>query len=71
MCIRDRDKAGFDLEQDPGVPYLSNFSFCGVQSGFDRTQAVSYTQLDVYKRQVQKLIRFIFGKETKVLREIS
>lgn len=37
--INTPDKAGFDLEQDPGVPYLSNFSFCGVQSGFDRTQA--------------------------------
>lgn len=31
--INTPDKAGFDLEQDPGVPYLSNFSFCGVQSG--------------------------------------
>ena len=25
--------------QDPGVPYISNISFCGAQTGFDRTQA--------------------------------
>ena len=37
--INTPDRAGFDLEQDPGVPYLSNISFCGVQSGFNRTQA--------------------------------
>lgn len=32
-------KAGFDLEQDPGVPYLYNVSLCGAQVGFDRKQA--------------------------------
>ena len=37
--INTPDKAGFDLEQDPGVPYLSNISFCGTQSGFNRSQA--------------------------------
>lgn len=37
--VNTTDKAGFDLEQDPGVPYLSNISFCGSQIGFDRTQA--------------------------------
>lgn len=37
--INTFDKAGFDLEQDPGVPYLSNISFSGVQIGFDRAQA--------------------------------
>lgn len=37
--INTFDKAGFDLEQDPGVPYLSNISFCGIQTGFDRSQA--------------------------------
>lgn len=37
--INTFDKAGFDLEQDPGVPYLSNISFCGTQTGFDRSQA--------------------------------
>lgn len=31
--------AGFDLEQDPGVPYLYNISLCGPQKGFDRRQA--------------------------------
>ncbi|WP_455587474.1 golvesin C-terminal-like domain-containing protein [Bacteroides sp.] len=31
--------AGFDLEQDPGVPYLYNISLCGTQIGFDRKQA--------------------------------
>lgn len=37
--INTYDKAGFDLEQDPGVPYLSNISFCGAQTGFDRKQS--------------------------------
>lgn len=37
--VNTTDKAGFDLEQDPGVPYLSNISFCGSQIGFDRSQA--------------------------------
>lgn len=37
--INTSDKAGFDLEQDPGVPYLSNISFSGAQIGFDRSQA--------------------------------
>lgn len=37
--INTFDKAGFDLEQDPGVPYLSNISFCGIQTGFERSQA--------------------------------
>ena len=37
--IKTFDKAGFDLEQDPGVPYLSNISFSGAQIGFDRAQA--------------------------------
>ena len=37
--INTFDKAGFDLEQDPGVPYLSNISFSGAQLGFDRAQA--------------------------------
>lgn len=33
------DEAGFDLEQDPGVAYQYNISFCGAQTGFDRSQA--------------------------------
>lgn len=37
--VNTADKAGFDLMQDPGVPYISNISFCGAQTGFDRTQA--------------------------------
>ena len=37
--VNTSDKAGFDLMQDPGVPYISNISFCGAQTGFDRTQA--------------------------------
>ena len=37
--INTFDKAGFDLEQDPGVPYLSNISFSWAQIGFDRAQA--------------------------------
>lgn len=32
-------KAGFDLQQDPGVAYQYNISLCGAQIGFDRSQA--------------------------------
>lgn len=37
--VNTSDKAGFDLGKDPGVPYLSNISFCGSQTGFSRAQA--------------------------------
>lgn len=37
--INTSTTAGFDLEQDPGVPYLYNISLCGPQTGFDRKQA--------------------------------
>lgn len=37
--VNTSDKAGFDLGKDPGVPYLSNISFCGAQTGFNRAQA--------------------------------
>lgn len=37
--INTADKAGFDLEEDPGVPYLSNISFSGAQTCFDRSQS--------------------------------
>lgn len=37
--INTATAAGFDLEQDPGVPYLYNISLCGPQKGFDRRQA--------------------------------
>ena len=37
--VNTPDEAGFDLNQDPGVPYLYNISFCGAQIGFDRKQA--------------------------------
>lgn len=33
------NEAGFDLEQDPGVPYLYDISLCGAQMGFDRKKA--------------------------------
>lgn len=33
------DAAGFDLQQDPGVPYLYNISLCGTQQNFDRREA--------------------------------
>ncbi|MEG2855202.1 golvesin C-terminal-like domain-containing protein [Bacteroides sp.] len=32
-------QAGFDMEQDPGVPYLYDISLCGEQTTFDRKQA--------------------------------
>lgn len=37
--VNTADKAGFDLNQDPGVPYLSNSSFCGTQKEFQRKLA--------------------------------
>lgn len=37
--IDTESQAGFDLNQDPGVPYLYNISLCGQQVGFDRSQA--------------------------------
>lgn len=32
-------EAGFDLSQDPGVPYLYDISLCGAQTEFSRKQA--------------------------------
>lgn len=37
--INTPNEAGFDLNQDPGVPYVSDISICGAQVGFNRTQA--------------------------------
>lgn len=36
--VNTATEAGFDLEQDPGVPYLYNISLSGAQTGFDRKQ---------------------------------
>lgn len=36
--VNTATEAGFDLEQDPGVPYLYNISLSGAQIGFDRKQ---------------------------------
>lgn len=36
--VNTTKEAGFDLEQDPGVPYLYNLSLSGAQTGFDRKQ---------------------------------
>ena len=33
------DTAGFDLSQDPGVPYLYDISLCGAQQNFNRKEA--------------------------------
>lgn len=33
------DAAGFDLSQDPGVPYLYDISLCGAQQNFNRKEA--------------------------------
>lgn len=38
-AISTESTAGFDLEHDPGVPYLYNISFSGPQICFDRRQA--------------------------------
>lgn len=32
-------EAGFDLQRDPGIPYLRNLSLCGYQQVFDRQKA--------------------------------
>lgn len=32
------ESAGFDLSQDPGVPYLYDLSLCGTQQNFDRKE---------------------------------
>ncbi len=42
--INTSRKAGFDLEKDPGVPYLYNTSFCGIQTGFDRKKSGKETK---------------------------
>ena len=37
--INNAQQAGFDLAQDPGVPYLKDISLCGYQQVFDRRLA--------------------------------
>lgn len=37
--INTATAAGFDTNQDPGVPYHYDISLCGAQRGFDRKQA--------------------------------
>lgn len=37
--INTTDAAGFDITQDPGVPYLYNISLCGAQLNFNRKNA--------------------------------
>lgn len=37
--VNTPDAAGFNLDEDPGVPYIYNLSFCGAQVNFDRSQA--------------------------------
>ena len=37
--VDNANEAGFDLEEDPGVPYLYDISYSGVQTGFDRKKA--------------------------------
>ena len=36
--VNNEQQAGFDMEEDPGVAYLSDISICGVQTGFDRSK---------------------------------
>lgn len=31
-------EAGFDIDSDPGVPYMKDISYCGRQTNFDRAQ---------------------------------
>ena len=37
--VNTPDLAGFDLTQDPGVPYLYDLSLCGTQQNFNRKEA--------------------------------
>lgn len=37
--ISNSTQEGFDIDTDPGVPYLSTNSLCGRQTGFDRAKA--------------------------------
>lgn len=37
--INTPDAAGFDITQDPGVPYLYDISLCGAQQNFNRKNA--------------------------------
>lgn len=36
--VNNEQQAGFDMEEDLGVAYLSDISICGVQTGFDRSK---------------------------------
>lgn len=37
--VNTPDEAGFDMTQDPGVPYLYDISLCGIQQNFNRKEA--------------------------------
>lgn len=37
--VNTPDEAGFDMAQDPGVPYLYDISLCGIQQNFNRKEA--------------------------------
>lgn len=37
-AVNTVDNAGFDLNRDPGVPYIKDISLCGTQTVFDRSQ---------------------------------
>lgn len=37
--VNTPDEAGFDVAQDPGVPYLYDISLCGIQQNFNRKEA--------------------------------
>ena len=34
--IETPDSLGFDLNKEPGVPYIYDISLCGAQTGFNR-----------------------------------
>ena len=69
MCIRDRDsryyidpikELYFNTGKDSKQQQLAFFQHCDV------LLPVSYTHLDVYKRQTQRYARNIFGKENPI-----
>ena len=59
MCIRDRDKAIYDLTiYDVRLKFvlLNNRAYAGIYDTKSNRTSVSYTHLDVYKRQVQRRV---------------
>ena len=51
MCIRDRDNVELNAASSYGIPTIERSVLLGYVSRLYRESTVSYTHLDVYKRQ--------------------